>query len=1038
LTAGLNPEDLTFEAPVSEGFDLDDLMLDTPSTDLDDLVFEEPPAESMDSEDLVFEESASEGFDGDSFMAEDSASESLDFGDAGFETSALDDLEPGDLGFEDASPEDAENADVILDELSSESVDDDDLVFEESLVEDLEPGDWGLEESLTAGLNPEDLTFEAPVSEGFDLDDLMLDTPSTDLDDLVFEEPPAESMDSEDLVFEESAFEGFDRDDVMAEDSASERSDSDDFVFEESSAAEGDMADVVVEAPLTESRDREDLGLEAAEFPGLEELDMATEASDETADLEDLIFEEPGLDDPDALDSAMDEAFGMPTDDISTGFGDDWSAELESPTMSSLISGETEEAIALPELTEMTDVDLDDLSLIHESFPEAGVDDDRSDEQLDRPQQFTEALGVDQEDRGTLDSENQDAIASDIDVLAALDEMAVSPVAGFPDLDEWSELESEFHSSDPFAEDAPDDLEEPAFDDHDTDRLESMLFGDQPDPSPEDDLWGDDDLGGDEVDDTASALWEEAIAASDPPVERSDDDDDDDDDLDAIFSGAEPSPEITAAEGWEQPGDTGDSPQDVLDALLQTDAATSDAGLGEWDEQVTEPSLTDDAASLFSPSEPLSEATDAWPQASTVDEALDAWSIDAEDPGNLDNLPLTDANRPSPDQGTSPPLPFSDFPDFPVDAINDTWVPRDEDPIDVLEPSAARSEEPSTAIEESVPSLSDLPAPQAELLQKRAQIMEALGDAIAALASEDTTLEDGSDALSGHQPELFHATESAAFNDDNLDDDDLDDDFDLPTSNEYDDLIALGDAIAALPIYPPAEQSWGVTADSEPASHPDPDHDFGDLDFEADSDSNDLDFGDLDFEADSSVSINEDLPEENQEKAIAPAPQDQPTALDTPTVQPARTTPPEQPVRPLWIEVSVPSRSVQPTSQQDAEALNVRLPKELAEPADDESPINVFNRPEAVVLLLFVTVLLLWQAYQSLISDAAPDGSLTVRELARRLDVNPSTINRRKNQNDFPAWSQFLDPVGIAWIYTDGVFLPQLGGLHESESSASR
>ncbi len=1024
LAEGLQHEDLMGdlmgEESESEDLDLEDFMEDA-SNDRDDLIVEDPLVESANSADLGFEDPASEGFDLDDFMSEESVSEALGTEDFVFEEPALEDLDNDeDLVFEESLTEATDSADLIVEEPVSEGFDLEDFTSEESASEGLSAEDFVFEESVSEGFDLDDLMAEESASEGLSAEDFVFEESELaglEPDELVFDEPLTDSTDSADLVFEEPTSEGFDLDDLMSEGSTSASSDSEGFVFEDSSATQEDHADLGMEFSSTESRDRDDLGLEETEFPGLEELDMATESSDETADLEALIFEEPGLDAPDALDSAMDEAFGMSANDVATNSitdsVDDWSADLESPTMSSLISGETEEAIALPELTEMTDL----------TPPLAEAWD--ADHDLD----------ADHEESG-LDQTTEAAIASDVDdVLAALDEMATSPVTDSSDLDEWSELEAEFHESDPFADADLDRLDEPAFDDDDTDRLESMLFGHEPDPSPEDDLWGGDDLGGDEVEDAASALWEEAIALSEPPVAPSDHDDDLEsmllgdepsphDDLESMLLGEEPSPDLTAAP-WELPvdGDTEpDSSPDDLEALLQAEAETSEIE-GTWDDGATA-SLSDDAASFLRPSEPLGDAADVWPQADTVDEALDAWSIDAEDPEALDNLPLTDADRPILDQGASQPLPFSDFPDFPdfpVDAINDTWVPRDEDPVEEgwLEPSAASSEEPADS-PETPPSLADLPSPQAELLQQRAQIMEALGDAIAALASEDTTLEDGSDALSGGH-ESFHGTEAADL------DDDLDDDFGLPTSNEYDDLIALGDAIAAMPIYPPAEQGWATTASHEPASHLDPDPGLDDLDF------GDLDFSDHDSDADNQARIDNGFKGDDPE-AIAPVEQAQPTAVDQPSAQPARVAP-EQPDRPLWIEVSVPSRSVQPTSQQEADAFEPRLPKEL-EPVD-ESPISVFNRPEAVVLLLFVTVLLLWQAYQSLISDAAPDGSLTVRELARRLDVNPSTINRRKAQNDFPAWSQFLDPVGIAWVYVDGVFLPQLGGLHEPESSAS-
>ncbi|HEY9818663.1 MAG TPA: hypothetical protein V6D20_23075 [Candidatus Obscuribacterales bacterium] len=1079
LTEGLQSEDLIVEESVSEGLDLEDFMLEESSTDVDDLIVDESAEESLDSEDLVFEESEAEGFDLEDLMSEESTSEGLGTEELVFEESAIAGLEPDDLVFDEPLTETTDSVDLVFEEPLLEGLEPDDLVFEDSAGESLESEELVFEEpaaegfdledlmsedSASEGLETEELVFEESTSEGFDLEDLMSEesasegfsaeelgfedptSESFDLDDLtseesasegfsaeelvfedpaledldheslVFDEPLVESADSDDLVFDEPESEGLDLEDFTPEASTSESFSAADFVFEDSAATEEDSTNLGLEASSAEYGDREDLGWEEAEFPGLEELDMATESSDETSDLEAFIFEEPGLDGLDDLDLAMDDPLGMPANDISTDAVDDWSADLDSPTMSSLISGETEDAIAFPNLTEMMDVDLDDEAFIRESSSESVASEGTVDEPLDRSQSFAESLGADQE--LGLDRATEAAIASDVDdVLAALDEMATSPVADVSDLDEWSELEAEFHESDPFADAALEGLDESAFDDDDTDRLESMLFGHEPDSFPEGDLWGDDNLGGDEVEDPASAHWEEAIATSNPAVERPEYEDD----LDSMFLGGESPPDLTAAAAWDLyvDGDTGadSSPQDDLNVLLQAEAGTSEVE-GEWDDRETA-SLSADAASFVSPAEPLGGAADVWPQADTVDEALDAWSIDAEDPEALGNLPLTDANSPMPDQDASQPLPFSDFP---VDGINDTWVPRDDHPVEeLLEPSAASSEEQPDFAETKLPSLADLPSPQAELLQQRAQIIESLGDAIAALASEDTTLDDGSDALSGSQSESFHTTESADLddddlNDDNLDDGDLDDDFGLPTSTEYDDLMSLGEAIAALPIYPPAEQGWPVTV-NEPVGH---------LEHDDVSDRHDS-------APENRMSVDEGVEGDDRE-AIAPEPQVQPK----PPTASSSTWTPERPERPLWIEVSVPSRSVQPTSQQEPDAFdNVKLPKELAEPAADESPISVFNRPEAVVLLLFVTVLLLWQAYQSLISDAAPDGSLTARELARRLDVNPSTINRRKAQPDFPAWSQFLDPVGIAWIYTDGVFLPQLGGLHEPESSAS-
>ena len=47
-------------------------------------------------------------------------------------------------------------------------------------------------------------------------------------------------------------------------------------------------------------------------------------------------------------------------------------------------------------------------------------------------------------------------------------------------------------------------------------------------------------------------------------------------------------------------------------------------------------------------------------------------------------------------------------------------------------------------------------------------------------------------------------------------------------------------------------------------------------------------------------------------------------------------------------------------------------------------------------------------------------------DLAKRLDLNSSTVGRRKSKPDFPEWSQSKDPEGIAWQYLADkeVFVP--------------
>ncbi|MGK7952147.1 MAG: hypothetical protein AB4368_26025 [Xenococcaceae cyanobacterium] len=59
-------------------------------------------------------------------------------------------------------------------------------------------------------------------------------------------------------------------------------------------------------------------------------------------------------------------------------------------------------------------------------------------------------------------------------------------------------------------------------------------------------------------------------------------------------------------------------------------------------------------------------------------------------------------------------------------------------------------------------------------------------------------------------------------------------------------------------------------------------------------------------------------------------------------------------------------------------------------------------------------------------TEINPLSALIQADLAKRLDLNSSTVGRRKGKPDFPEWSQSKDPEGIAWKYlTDKeIFVP--------------
>jgi len=102
----------------------------------------------------------------------------------------------------------------------------------------------------------------------------------------------------------------------------------------------------------------------------------------------------------------------------------------------------------------------------------------------------------------------------------------------------------------------------------------------------------------------------------------------------------------------------------------------------------------------------------------------------------------------------------------------------------------------------------------------------------------------------------------------------------------------------------------------------------------------------------------------------------------------------------------------------------------IAPPAmeeEDEDTLKALakalQRPEAVILLFALVLATLWELYLDL-AEGDSDEALTGTGLAQRLQVSPSTVSRRKDQDDFSAWSQGLDPEGIAWIYRGGRFWP--------------
>lgn len=174
----------------------------------------------------------------------------------------------------------------------------------------------------------------------------------------------------------------------------------------------------------------------------------------------------------------------------------------------------------------------------------------------------------------------------------------------------------------------------------------------------------------------------------------------------------------------------------------------------------------------------------------------------------------------------------------------------------------------------------------------------------------------------------------------------------------------------------------------------------------------------------------------------SPSPPDQPSAkspdepplvtdssMTDPTTNPANPSTPAFEASPA-VSFDEPDRAeAMPDMEFASDEPDLDVPEEFNQ---DESDLEQFDfqemasHPEALVLILFAIALYIWQIYTALIEAAAPEGSVSGHELAQRLGVNQSKINRRKYDDDFIDWSASLDPDGIAWSYSQGAFVPQI------------
>ncbi|MCS6812120.1 MAG: hypothetical protein NZ772_00875 [Cyanobacteria bacterium] len=119
------------------------------------------------------------------------------------------------------------------------------------------------------------------------------------------------------------------------------------------------------------------------------------------------------------------------------------------------------------------------------------------------------------------------------------------------------------------------------------------------------------------------------------------------------------------------------------------------------------------------------------------------------------------------------------------------------------------------------------------------------------------------------------------------------------------------------------------------------------------------------------------------------------------------------------------ARSTSSTSRSRSSSL-----RELAEALRGVAAVDtksLLQRPEAVVLLAWLSVLVVWQLYLALaIEEEIPSNRpLSGRKLAKRLGVHARTLVRHRHRADFGSWSQDLDPDGVAWSYQgEGRYIP--------------
>lgn len=96
-------------------------------------------------------------------------------------------------------------------------------------------------------------------------------------------------------------------------------------------------------------------------------------------------------------------------------------------------------------------------------------------------------------------------------------------------------------------------------------------------------------------------------------------------------------------------------------------------------------------------------------------------------------------------------------------------------------------------------------------------------------------------------------------------------------------------------------------------------------------------------------------------------------------------------------------------------------PIDLMGPALEDP--DLLKRPEAVIFVMFCSLVLIWDTYLSVVEEPIASTHLSSGQLARRLQTSRRTIRRMKRLDRFSEWTQSLDPEGKAWIYRRGLYM---------------